>query len=89
EFGHELRKRIAKGKPGAVTLRGKRATRRIGHVDAKPFMRPAFDRKHKESARLFFKHLGTETERVARRFARQAERGKLSRGAKRAFKVTV
>jgi HK97 gp10 family phage protein len=97
EFGHllvkvkrgELRKRKNSGKGGRIKgvgfFRPVISRTVVGHVAARPFLRPAFDAKRDEVRELFFKGLGAEVERVARRYAKQAERGKLSRGARIAF----
>jgi HK97 gp10 family phage protein len=101
EFGHmrvvvergELQERRVKGRDGRLRVRGlyrpiiKRTV--VGHVAAKPFLRPAFDSKKEESTKIFIGTINGEVLRVARRYLRQAERGKLSRGAKLAFKAEL
>ena len=90
------------GKLGLVGKRGKKRfanvkTKRTvegpravgGFVSPKPFMRPAFDSTKDRAAREVFKALGLELRRVARRFRRQAERGKLTRGSREVFKVEL
>ena len=95
EFGHMLVKarysatlHLVKRRRGARWER-KQTKRVIGHVPAHPFMRPAFDSTKDRAAREVFKALGLELRRVARRFRRQAERGKLTRGSREVFKVEL
>ena len=75
EFGHMI-----------VTKGSKRV---VGHVAARPTLRTAFDMHARAANRTFFRLIGQEIERVARRFRRQAERGKLSKGARQAFRVPM
>lgn len=74
EFGHAI-----------VTRDGEH----VGNVPAQPFMRPAFDMHARSANRVFIGLIGKEIERVGRRYRRQAERGKLSKGARVAFKVPL
>lgn len=95
EFGHRLVKARDEGR---TSTRGRGARRRVVRVKTKrqigvvrphPFMRPAFDAKKRQALGIFAREVGKQVQRVARRYARQAERGKLSRGARKAFKVEV
>lgn len=61
----------------------------IGHVPAHPFMRPAIDSTRERAVQILFTELGGSVVKVARRYRRQAERGKLSRGARRAFRIEL
>ena len=73
EFGHYI-------------VRGGRV---VGFSPANATMRVAFDVHSRGATRTFFTLIGGEIERVARRYRRQAERGKLSKGARIAFKVPI
>lgn len=66
-----------------------RAGLQIGNVRAIPMLRPAFDAHAKQAVRDFLGGIRREMRRVVARYTRQAERGKLSRGAKLAFKVDL
>jgi len=95
EFGHALVKARDEGEVG---LRGRRGAKKlvpvktkrvIGHVPAYPFIRPAYDATKVQATKVVFEELGNELKKVARRYRRQAERGKLSRGAREAFKLDL
>jgi len=66
-----------------------RVKRQVGHVSAHPVLRPAFDRQHKKVMDIFFRDIGQSVARVAKRYRRQAERGKLSKGARVAYSVPL
>ncbi len=61
----------------------------VGHVPPHPVLGPVMATHGKEATRTFFKLIGDEMRRTARRYRGQAERGKLSRGARQAFKVPL
>ena len=76
EFGHKL----VVGKR-ATTRRGRRdqVLKVIGHVPAHPFARPAWDATGQESFRVFKDEVWKVLAATAKRLAKQAETGKLSR----------
>ena len=66
----------------------------VGHVPARPFMRPAFDATKLEASKIIFRELGASLQKVVNRYAAQAARtaagkGKLSRGAREAFRMDL
>lgn len=95
EFGHILVKArhegvlAMRGRRGKKTLQRVKTKRVIGHVSARPFLRPAFDAKRREFGVIFFREIDGAVLKVAKRYGRQAERGKLSRGAKIAFRAEL
>jgi HK97 gp10 family phage protein len=95
EFGHILVKArhegvlAMRGRRGKKTLQRVKTKRVIGHVSARPFLRPAFDTKRREFGVVFFREINGAVLKVAKRYGRQAERGKLSRGAKVAFRAEL
>ena len=91
EFGHL---QVAARDEGAVAMRGKKGSRKlkrvktkrvVGHVPAHPFMRPAFDTTKDAAAKVVLRAFGASLAKVGKRYAGQAARGKLSRGAKLTF----
>ena len=88
------RRRRKDGSIELVQVRGK-ATRHIlgrrviGHVAAHPFMRPAFDSTRVEATKIVMQELGGEVVKVAKRYRRQAESGKLTRGSRQAFQMGI
>lgn len=75
EFGHQ----IVKG------TRGGGNRRVVGFAPAHPFMRPAWDKHRAQLATRFREAIWPEIQRVARLWARQARRGKLSKRARAAL----
>jgi len=63
--------------------------RQIGRVRAYPFLRPAFDAHKGQLFTAFAREVGKRLGVVARRYAGQARRGKLSRGAQQAYRVEL
>lgn len=74
EFGHAI-----------VTRSG----RVVGFAARRPFLRPAFDAQKIAAVKIFRDVLWQEMVRVARRYAGQAERGRLSRGAREVFRAEL
>lgn len=95
EFGHLLVKarhegaKALRGRKGKKKLVAVKTKRVIGHVPAYPFLRPAFDSTRNEATRVIFRSFGDSVTKVAKRYRRQAERGKLSRGARQAFRMEL
>lgn len=102
EFGHRSVHARHEGGVGLVGPRKRKReefvkTKRLtpgpiaigGHVPAHPFMRPAFDATKEQATRVIFQHYGSELARVASRYRKQAEKGKLSRGAKQTFRMEL
>lgn len=84
--GHEW---VTRGRGQRVRLKKVALKRVVGHVPPHPFMRPAFDLRRKEAAAATFQELGVAVQRVAKRYAGQAARGKLTRGARQAFRAEL
>lgn len=71
---------------GHAQVHGRGQNRRvIRHVPGRPILRPAFDMLKRQVAKSFGELVWQELLRVAKRYRRQAERGKLSRGARAAL----
>lgn len=74
EFGHRLRKRDKRGN-----------LRTVGFVGPRPFLRPAWDANKARIIGRIRPELAKAIDRAAKRLARQAKRGKLSRTSVRSL----
>ena len=71
---------------GHVLVKGRGENRRvIGFVGPTPYLRPAFESRKKEALEILRKAIWANIERTAKRWAKQAEKGKLSKAAVRAL----
>jgi len=98
EFGHlqvaarhegEVHGLTKAGKRTRFTGKAKKTKRVVGHVPAHPFMRPAYDSTKMEATRILVAGYGEELERIGKRYAAQARRGKLTRGSREAFRMEL
>jgi HK97 gp10 family phage protein len=70
---------------GTGSRKVKKTGRSVGSMPKQPFMKPAFDQSQAEMQKAILNGLGKALLREAKKFARQARRGKLSRSARRAL----